>query len=109
MIKNCSLLSAILLLVICVSTKSFAQTSTDSLLHQRAKTVFLEVGGAGLVYSVNYDTRFSKKRNGWGGRIGISYFNDDSESGVLVPIQINYLFGKTKTSWNWALVSHQVL
>ncbi|GAB3916367.1 hypothetical protein GCM10028826_32710 [Mucilaginibacter boryungensis] len=96
MIKNCPLLSAICLLFILFSGKSFGQTSPDSLLHQRAQTVFLEAGGAGVVFSANYDTRFSKKRNGWGGRIGIGYFHDRPGSIVLLPIQVNYLFGKTK-------------
>ena len=89
-------MSAICLLFILISDKSFGQTSPDSLMHQRAQTVFLEAGGAGVVFSANYDTRFSKKRNGWGGRIGIGYFNGGPGSVVMVPVQVNYLFGKTK-------------
>jgi hypothetical protein len=36
-----------------------------------ASQVYLEAGGAGVIYSVNYDGRFGKLENGLGMRVGI--------------------------------------
>ncbi|RYY37774.1 MAG: hypothetical protein EOP46_01405 [Sphingobacteriaceae bacterium] len=66
---------------------------TDSVTTKRAQTAFAELGGTGLIFSANYDTRFSKKRDGLGGRAGIGYISSDSESILTVPIQLNYLLG----------------
>jgi hypothetical protein len=42
----------------------------DSLKKIRAENIFIEAGGAGFVFSLNYDTRFHKRRNGLGFRFG---------------------------------------
>ena len=65
---------------------------------QNAKTVYVELGGPGLI-SANFDMRFSQERDGLGGRIGIGGFtlNDDFDGRVsllTVPVGLNYLFGK---------------
>lgn len=60
---------------------------------QSAKSIQFELGGPGLA-SLNFDTRFSNKENGIGGRIGIGGFSIDEVSAVFVPIGINYLIGK---------------
>ncbi len=40
---------------------SYAQDKKYSSIDQRAQSVFAEVGGNGLLISVNYDTRFARK------------------------------------------------
>lgn len=63
---------------------------------KRAQNVFVELGGAGLTFSANYDTRFSKKRDGLGGRIGAGYISADGNDVLSVPFSLNYLLGKGK-------------
>lgn len=63
-----------------------AQTKTNS--------IYLELGGPGGIYSLNYDIRFQNSIEGWGARIGVSYFALDGESLFTIPVQINYLMGK---------------
>lgn len=71
----------------------------DSTISQsaRPKTVFLEVGGAGIALTLNYDTRFGQKRDKWGYRIGAGYYNTGANSVLSVPFQINYLYGGTSS------------
>jgi hypothetical protein len=75
-----------------------------ALPQKAAKSVYLEVlGPSGL--AINYDTRFSKKQNGIGGRLGIGIipFDDDGSDSratvVTLPVGINYLFGKGKKNY----------
>ena len=67
-----------LLIMLCLLSKvSFAQL------------VHLELGGAGAIYSVNYDNRFSSKTK-LGFRIGLGIL--PVSGGILfVPAQINYV------------------
>ena len=60
---------------------------------QAAKSIYFELGGPGLA-SINFDTRFSSKEDGLGGRIGVGGFSIDGTGVVFVPISINYLLGK---------------
>ncbi|WP_143960559.1 hypothetical protein [Litoribacter populi] len=62
----------------------------------RGQSVFVEVLGNGLIYSVNYDTRFSQGMNGLGGRAGIGYIAMDGVRFTSVPLLVNYLFGHDK-------------
>ncbi len=59
---------------------------------QRGEVIYAELGGAGLLYSVNYDTRFSQGEDKLGGRIGVALSDDF----VVVLLHTNYLFGKGK-------------
>ncbi|MVZ60413.1 hypothetical protein [Sphingobacterium humi] len=61
---------------------------------KRAQGVFFEVLGTGLAYSFNYDTRFQNRRDGIGGRVGISYYSMDGVSLFTLPVSLNYLLGK---------------
>ncbi len=85
-----------------VSAKKLATTYT--------KLAFVELLGAGVLYSINYDMRTAKgKRNGWGFRVGIEYINaivKDTVAGIntrtdvsftAIPIVLNYLFGNRKS------------
>jgi hypothetical protein len=60
---------------------------------QAAKSMYFELGGPGLA-SINFDSRFSSKEDGIGGRIGVGGFSIDGTSVVFVPISLNYLLGK---------------
>jgi hypothetical protein len=58
-----------------------------------AKAVYFELGGPGIA-SFNYDTRFSKKEDGFGGRIGFGGWSFDGDGTLLVPMGLNYIIGK---------------
>jgi len=66
------------------------------------QSVYVELGGSGLPYSVNYDFRFDKTRiDSWGMRIGAGGWaikeGDFSSTSILtIPLQITKLFGKDK-------------
>ncbi|MGV3527481.1 MAG: hypothetical protein ACO1OO_01185 [Flavisolibacter sp.] len=77
-------------LVIGFATAGFAQGA--------AKSVYFELGGPGLA-SINFDTRFSPKESGIGGRIGVGGFSIDGEGAVFVPIGLNYILGKDNKNY----------
>jgi hypothetical protein len=60
----------------------------------RAQNVFVEIGGQGLLFSANYDTRFGNRRDGLGGRVGVGYIAADGTSLATFPLSLNYLLGK---------------
>lgn len=62
--------------------------------NRQGKTFFFELLGPGALYSANYDIRFKKRPDGWGGRAGISYYNDADQHLFTVPLVLNYLAGK---------------
>ncbi|MFQ5652595.1 MAG: hypothetical protein ACE5IY_21895 [bacterium] len=80
------------LLVMTLPDNSFAQPArTDR------NSVYIELLGNGLLYSINYDRMFSESV---GGRIGIMYFGaaevdgDEDVNLTVVPVMANYLVGK---------------
>jgi hypothetical protein len=92
-----SVLSAIIL---------FAQQSETA---KTVKQFYTEMGGAGILFSANFDSRFVKdKQVGWGARIGLGFTIKDNEEYIdqngnvnyrfrtigTFPIGFNYLFGK---------------
>jgi hypothetical protein len=58
-----------------------------------AQSAYVELGGPGLA-SINFDSRFTKKEDGIGGRIGIGYLNTFGDKITTVPLGITYLLGK---------------
>lgn len=58
-----------------------------------ASQIYLEAGGAGIIYSLNYDGRFGKIENGFGFRIGIGGASWGGDGYVAIPAQVNYLLG----------------
>lgn len=75
---------------------------------QGTQSFFAEVGGPGILFSANYDSRFNKTPFGLGGRVGLGFITGDgitkagsvnfkTESILTVPIQLNYLFGKANS------------
>ena len=59
-----------------------------------ASQLYFEAGGSGLIYSLNFDSRFSKTENGAGFRIGLGGAGGNDGGYFAVPAQINYLLGE---------------
>ena len=60
----------------------------------RAQNIFVELGSQGLLLTANYDTRFSNRRDGLGGRAGIGYIASEGDNATTIPLSLNYLLGK---------------
>lgn len=86
----------IFLVALIIFTLGKLSAQDAPITEKRAQNVFVEIGGQGLLFTANYDTRFSNKRNGLGGRAGIGYMSLDGERITTVPIALNYLLGKGK-------------
>jgi hypothetical protein len=65
---------------------------------QAAKSIFFELGGPGIA-SFNFDTRFSNREDGIGGRIGVGGFSIDGEGVVFIPLGLNYVLGKDNKNY----------
>ncbi|HMI05468.1 MAG TPA: hypothetical protein VK541_23470 [Pedobacter sp.] len=61
---------------------------------KRAQNIFVELGGQGLTFTANYDSRFTNRKDGLGGRAGIGYFALDGDKITTIPLSLNYLLGK---------------
>ncbi|OIQ63806.1 hypothetical protein GALL_546520 [mine drainage metagenome] len=77
-----------------LKAQSGRYSKSDTTLNVRAQNVYIELGGPGLLFSANYDTRFSQRRDGLGGRIGLGFIETGGASVVTVPLELNYLLGK---------------
>ncbi len=82
------------LAIFLVSFQSLLAQETSPTLPSNA--VYLELGGAGLPYSFNYDFRFDKNRmDSWGMRVGMGgYTVSGGDSFFSVPVMVNKLYGK---------------
>ena len=85
-----------------VSNILFAQPGAVGKVPGRTQ-FYAELGGAGILFSANIDTRFAQSSLGWGARIGLGFvtadelignYNYELRSVVTLPAQINYIFGK---------------
>ena len=102
-----------MLITFCFTLLFFHRTSNDAKTSSIGKSSFIaELGGPGIVFSANYDTRFKQSRLGLGGRIGIGfvtayddyydpttgmYYGGDQQSAITLPVQLNYVFGKNNS------------
>jgi hypothetical protein len=86
----------ILSLALFISSIAIAQTQESTIAEKRAQNIFVELGGQGLLFTANYDSRFSNRRDGLGGRIGIGHIGENGNRATTVPISLNYLLGKEK-------------
>lgn len=78
------------LLIFLFAFQSFSQEDK-----QPFQSLFLELGGAGLPYSFNYDFRFDKsKMDTWGMRVGMGGYATKNDSFFSLPIMVNKLYGK---------------
>jgi hypothetical protein len=62
------------------------------------QSIYVELGGPGLA-SFNFDTRFSGKTDGLGGRIGFGGFSIEGEGAVFIPVGLNYILGKDQKNY----------
>jgi hypothetical protein len=88
--KACSLVSVCVLMHCFVIGQGVERPMRTS---ANASQVYFELGGAGVIYSFNYDGRFGKYENGLGFRAGIGGATIDGEGYLAVPVQLNYLAG----------------
>ncbi len=93
--SRCAPLFAAFLLL--TATLSLAQSPVEPV---RRNTFFLELGGNGMFYSLNYD-RILLSRDTWklSGRVGALYvpsFKADNRHMTGVPLEISYLRGRGK-------------
>lgn len=88
--RNNVLLTILFLAIGCSSV--FAQESSPAV--KRAQNIFIELGGQGLTFTANYDSRFTNNRDGLGGRAGIGYYSQDGDKITTIPLSLNYLMGK---------------
>lgn len=65
------------------------------------QALYMELYGRGIVYSVNYDSRFRKKLNGPGFSAGIGGLAIAGVSFVTVPVSINNLSGANGHYFEW--------
>ena len=74
---------------------SILMIQADEATSQSRSAFFVELLGNGLIFSANYDMRFSQSSNGWGARAGIGYIGDvNGDGGVLtIPVTVNNLLG----------------
>ena len=79
-------------------------TFTSAINAQGNKSVFVELGGNGLVVSANFDSRFTNSEKGFGFRVGIGLipainagdadiFFPSTPSALTIPIGVNHLAG----------------
>lgn len=87
------MMKKLLFAALILSSALLSQAQETGTVQQPARAVFFELGGPGLA-SFNYDTRFSRRADGIGGRIGFGGLSIDRVGAVFVPVGINYLFGK---------------
>ncbi|MBA4197429.1 MAG: hypothetical protein C0459_07735 [Chitinophaga sp.] len=79
---------------LCFLLLLFTTTSSVKLKAQTAaKSVYAELFGPGFA-SINFDSRFTAKEDGIGGRIGFSGFNTGNQTVFFFPAGLNYLVGK---------------
>ncbi len=71
----------------------FAMILSSMASAQVAQSVYFELGGPGIV-SFNFDTRFSAKEDGLGGRIGLGGYSEGGAGAIYIPVGLNYLLGK---------------
>lgn len=71
-------------------------SSTVTAQERGAHNVYVEAGGAGIAYSVNYDTRFKESHNGLGFRGGLGFWTSSKLHRFVLPAQLNYLIGKRR-------------
>ena len=115
--KTLKLFVALSLFFTSMNVNVIAQTNDDDDDDDfSGSQVYTELGGAGVVFSINYDSRFQKGADrGFGYRVGLGfgiadfydnydyvddYYNSSYEtrSYVTIPLGVNYVFGKKKSA-----------
>lgn len=83
------------ILVILLLVSSHFVMAQKSEIKPATQSIFVELGGAGLPYSFNYDFRFDKTRmDSWGMRVGFGGYAIEGDSFFSLPVMANKLYGK---------------
>jgi hypothetical protein len=91
--------------VLSASAQNKKESNTDNGTATGQNVFYAELGGPGILFSANYDRRFTSSHLGFGGRVGLGFVSgyivpgnngtyDEPASVVTVPVQLNYIFGK---------------
>lgn len=94
--------------VVLISVACFSQAKNTVGKYPGRTQFYAEVGGPGILFSANIDTRFTPSTLGWGARFGLGFYTGEdynynypgnyygyySQSVVTIPVQVNYVFGK---------------
>jgi len=70
------------------------ETSLPQTPSSGGNAIFFELGGHSIFFGFNYDSRFNKKPDGIGGRVGIGYMALSGARFFSLPVALNYLMGK---------------
>ena len=75
------------------------EAKEDLLVNTKRNTLYLELGGSGALYSVNYDRILKNKKRGMTSfSIGTTYWGkidySDGRTDIGIPVSYNYLIGK---------------
>ena len=82
-------------IVLCLSSvTSIAQTQSDTIQTYKPNAIYVELGGNGFIYSLNFDHKFAQHAS-WriGARVLPMRGGNLSNSFLLLPTMINYLAG----------------
>lgn len=91
---------AVLTMIVLLSGAAMAQSPTSP------NSVYLELGGNGLFYSINYDRLFTKS---FGGRVGAGYISPSSVSTGTFPLMAYYLIGSGNSKLELGLGANVIL
>jgi len=100
----------ITILIVCVITGFAGFAQGDESPTVTNKSFYAELGGPGILFSANYDSRFNKTPFGFGGRAGLGFVSADESdyingnytykrsTALTLPVQLNYIFGKSNSA-----------
>jgi hypothetical protein len=93
---------------VCISFLTYSQ-STSTEAAKTTKEMYAEVGGPGVLFSINFDSRFNKgSRTGLGYKAGLGFTLFDKDNKVVTPQGIYYDY-RTKTLYTFPLAINYVL
>jgi hypothetical protein len=75
-----------------------AQHRNEEPVAGAAKSIYFELGGAGLA-TFNYDMRLQKKEGGLGFKVGVGGLKVSGTGILFVPVGLNYLLGKDERNY----------
>src|SRR3712207_1689688 len=95
--------SLLVLIVFCFSVRAQSTAGNPAPKIPGRTSFYVELGGPGILFSANIDSRFKPSRLGWGGRAGIGFVTATEEKPVpgqnypdweqvsvlTVPVQVN--------------------
>ena len=87
-----SCLTVFVLTLLCFvfeTPRAVAQSFNNTTTH----AIYTEVGGQGILFSINYDSRLTSRVDGLGFRVGVGYGVSSTPCYVSFPVGLNYLLG----------------